>query len=212
MGPQDIPYPTIPPPELDMRTFFQDCPWMQVPAHRHALIIEHSVLPRPRLLGGGPKDGKMSKLAALAAKRRQQEASKSSTGGSDQAGSADDYAETLNKLRISQTSRESSKSEKSSGLNEDQEASSTSNGPDADLARTAEEAAEEQYQNEFQPHQDLRAGPSAFASLLAGTQNNLEPGTSISLLQADLAVKAFDFSEPSPDDKIHQAQTGKASR
>lgn len=154
----------------------------------------------------------MSKLAALAAKRRQQEASKSSSGASDQTGSADDYADTLNKLRISQTSRETPKSEQSSALDEEQEASSASRGPGADPASTTEEATEQQHQNELQAQQDLRAGPSAFARLLAGTQDSLAPSSSVSLLRSDLAVKAFDFSEPSPDDKIHQAQTGKAPR
>ena len=154
----------------------------------------------------------MSKLAALAAKRRQQEASKSSTGGSDQACSMDDYAETLNQLRISQASRESPRSEHYSALHEEQEASSASKGPVADPGRTTEEATEEEHQNELQVQQDLRAGPSAFASLLAGTQDSLEPNTLVSLPQADSAVKAFDFSEPSPDDRIHQAQTGKGLR
>lgn len=168
------------------------------------------MLPRPRLLGGGPKDGKMSKLAALAAKRRQQEASKSSSGKSDQVGSTDDYAETLNKLRISQ-GRETSKSEQSSTPPDEQVSETLSNGQVVENASLVGPPTDDQHQNELYA-QHLRAGPSAFASLLAARQDSFEPNISVPLPQADSALKAFEFSEPSPDDKIHQAQTGKPSR
>ena len=164
-------YLTVPAPQPDMRTFFRDCPWLQIPVQRQGLIIEHCVQPRPRLLGGGPKNGKMSKLAALAAKRRQQEASKSSGRGSDQLGSADDYAETLNKLRISQKSNGTSISSQSSALNEE-ESKADGSGPATDQVSPNEEVVLGQPQSELQTQQDLRAGPSAFASLLAGSPGN----------------------------------------
>ncbi|RMZ84573.1 hypothetical protein DV737_g1244, partial [Chaetothyriales sp. CBS 132003] len=89
--------------------FWSDCPWLQVPLHRQALIIECSALPKGRLLGGASKDGKMSKLQALAAKRLQQAAQTAAPSERPKDTTADDYTHSLHKLRISQAKARAAK-------------------------------------------------------------------------------------------------------
>ena len=56
---------------LTVRDFFTECPWLNVPRRRQALITAEPLNPRGRLLGGSSRDGpKTSKLAALAAARK----------------------------------------------------------------------------------------------------------------------------------------------
>lgn len=70
-----LPVPAFPAPNLSTEAhfsaadFFRDCPWLNVPVHRKADITIEPLYPRLGLLGGAPKDGKVSKLAALAAAR-----------------------------------------------------------------------------------------------------------------------------------------------
>lgn len=59
--------------------FFRDTPWLNVPQHRRADIIVEPLYPRLSLLGGAPpQEGKMSKLAALAAARKKKNSEKPS--------------------------------------------------------------------------------------------------------------------------------------
>ena len=191
-----------------MRDFFFDCPWLQIPTHRQALIVEHPSLLRPRLLGGAPKDGKISKLAALAAKRRQQDALKLSSTGSDQTGSTEDYTDTLKKLRISQASQ-ISKPDQSSSAEKDEDSRPSTDEVTTDQAGKNEDVRVDQRQNEPLPSQDLRAGPSPFASLLIGATPDIEPASSVSVPTLDSIVAPFDFSGPSPDDLVDKAQNSK---
>lgn len=70
-----LPVPAFPAPNLStsahfsVADFFRDCPWLNVPVHRKADIMVEPLYPRLGLLGGAPKEGKLSKLAALAAAR-----------------------------------------------------------------------------------------------------------------------------------------------
>jgi elongation factor 1 alpha-like protein len=180
--------------------FWQDTPWLNIPAHRAALIVEHPSS-RGRLLGGGPKakEGKVSKLAALAAKRRQAEAAKSSED-SVIAGSAtsDDYTETLNQLRISQ-------SRKSVSTETDQQDELAELADDVNMSDANKEAQENPPRKEEEVFQDLRGTPSPFAKTLAG----IGPPTGVNNLTVDqlgLSVPTFKFAEPSPDDVIAKAQ------
>jgi elongation factor 1 alpha-like protein len=62
--------------------FFQDSPWLNIPAHRRGEIVVEPLYPRGGLMGGSSSStgapasstsgGKMSKLAALAAARKKQ--------------------------------------------------------------------------------------------------------------------------------------------
>lgn len=61
--------------------FFRDSPWLNVPAHRKADILVEPLYPRMGLLGGAQEsNGKVSKLAALAAARKKKEGEKQPAG------------------------------------------------------------------------------------------------------------------------------------
>lgn len=191
-----------------MKDFFQDCPWLQIPPHRNALIIENVTYPRPRLLGGAPKDGKVSRIAALAAKRRQQEAAKSSSSEADRPKSSDDYTDTLNKLRISQANRASPHTSQTATVHDlEQEAP-------LDASKTASHGevqpkAKSDEPSEPQMAQSLRAKPSAFASLLIGSKSSNNAGNTLSPSELGSMGDAFDFTEPSPDDVVDRARNSK---
>ncbi|OAX78671.1 translation elongation factor Tu [Emergomyces africanus] len=64
------PIPTCPEP-FSAADFFKDSPWLNVPASRKADILIEPLYPPLGLLGGAPEpSGKVSKLAALAARKR----------------------------------------------------------------------------------------------------------------------------------------------
>lgn len=185
--------------------FFHDCPWLNIPPHRQAIIIEEPQLPKGRLLGGSGKDGKMSKLAALAAKRRKEkEALKSSSD--DTATESNDYTERLRQLHVTQPRRPERSAE-------------TDNDQKAKLQAVKDEERRENVDNSPQIQHDLpepgfvqhlRQPPSAFASVL--TQPGGTAATNNDILQpADdvLARSPFDFSQPSPDDVFRRAQGSK---
>ncbi|PGH09183.1 translation elongation factor Tu [Blastomyces parvus] len=66
------PYPIQSCPEpFSAADFFKDSPWLNIPAHRKADILVEPLYPRLGLLGGAQEtSGKVSKLAALAARKR----------------------------------------------------------------------------------------------------------------------------------------------
>ena len=181
-------------PHSSLKYFFADCPWLNVPQHRQALIVEESIQTRGRLLGGSAKPPKMTKLAALAAKRRQQESQKSSSEDADQAVSID-YNETLKKLQISRPAKET----RSSATNEE-----LPEAKEVDL-EAQDVSMADMSQEEVEPEQDLRGAPSTFGSLLTHTT---EPGHA-SIPFNETAPPKFDFSQPSPDDVISKAQRGR---
>ena len=154
----------------------------------------------------------MSKLAALAAKRRQQEASKSSSTASDQIGDANDYAETLNKLRIGQTNRTSSRPDGIPTSSKEQGSVTTNDGLTKDQAEDMEKPLEDQDQLPTQTNQDIRGSPSPLASLLTDPARRNHPNDMVPLPHADPIVKTFDFNEPSPDDIVTRAQGSKGPR
>lgn len=203
--PSDLhyPYPDTS-TSLDMKEFWDDTPWLAVPAHRAALMIEIPLYPRGRLLGGAPKpkEGKISKLAALAAKRRQAEAAKSGTGDESTkdsgSGASDDYTETLNQLRISHSqNRRFSAEPAPQDAEVDQTDDLKMEGDHKEEAQIAEQKKE--------VAQDLRGTPSSFAKTLASVDSTSGfPGLSIE--QLGLSAATLKFNEPSPDDVISKAQ------
>jgi hypothetical protein len=68
---------------------------------------------------------------------------------------------------------------------------------------------EHKQQEQSWANEQLRASPSAFASLLTGTTAASNFPYSASFLQAYPAAKTFDFAEPSPDDIVIKAQNPK---
>lgn len=189
----------------ELRDFFSDCPWLNVPPHRQALIIEEPLYPRGRLLGGAPKDGKMSKLAALAAKRRKDKEAAQSVAA-DSPAEPNDYAERLRQLHVTQPSPFQKADQ------QDQDA--IGKAPADEAVTLSEEAAETPVDQIKLPEaghiQHLRRPPSTFASIL--TQNNDQrAATPDALLPVDnlSSRSTFDFSQPSPDDVFRKAQGSK---
>ena len=181
-------------PPSSLNEFFSDCPWLKIPEHRQALIVESSNQTRGRLLGGSAKPPKMTKLAALAAKRRQQDSQKSSSEDAGQAVSID-YNETLKKLQISRPAKET----RSSATNEE-----LPEAKEVDLEAQDVSMVDEPH-DKTEPAQDLRGAPSTFGSLLTDTA---EPAHAAIRLDEPAPAK-FDFSQPSPDDIISKAQRGR---
>lgn len=50
--------------------YFKDAPWLNIPEDRRGEILIEPLYPPGRLLGGSPSQGKVSKIAALAAARK----------------------------------------------------------------------------------------------------------------------------------------------
>ena len=67
------------------KDFFHDTPWLNVPPHRRGEILIEPLYPSAGLLGGSSSSGagKVSKLAALAAKRKQRDAEKKAAAGKE---------------------------------------------------------------------------------------------------------------------------------
>ncbi|KIV83257.1 translation elongation factor Tu [Exophiala sideris] len=191
--------------------FFKDSPWLRIPDHRKAEIIIEPLYPRLGLLGGASGGGKMSKLAALAAKRRQKESGRSDSSATDTTGSQDDYAASLNKLRISHTDRTGP------GARQHTDSSDTSSvrlepesrkpEPDAKSEQEIGVAADNTPDPSVAVDSNLRGRPSAFASIMTSHDQDRHLPSSHNLLPINHIAKSFDFAEPSPDDVVTKAQT-----
>ncbi|KAJ9653714.1 hypothetical protein H2198_007112 [Neophaeococcomyces mojaviensis] len=191
-----------PPPSV--KGFFDDCPWLQIPPHRKAEILVEPVHTVRGLLGGASKDPKMSKLAALAAKRRQKEsagppaATKSSADAPQ-----DEYAANLSKLSLSSdTAKDRGKKAKEQGglpaaSNEDADEAGEENEPPAELGSIEEEPVV------------ARTQPSEFAVTFLNTPRTPYQTTTLSFNVLTGDNQAFDFKDPSPDDIVYKAQTGR---
>lgn len=215
------------------REFFRDSPWLNVPAHRKAEILIEPLYPRLGLMGGAPQqqEGKVSKLAALAAARKKKEAEKAATSGQAQDGAAPKAS----KPSMSLMERLSTANDKKpapttarGGALASRLASSRSPQPRGEQRRppsTREPAATppaekkpdsvEQKNGGLQLQvTTLRAPPSTFAATIVGSAAPAaEPsrlfGTSVDVLHVygeDL-TEPFDFTGPSPDDVVLNAQS-----
>lgn len=192
---------------------------MQIPKERRGEIIIEPLYPRLGLLGGSSKDGKMSKLAALAAKRRQKENQQSSSSISDSTlSSRDDYTSGLNRLKIT---RPSTKPDKSTEKRTQSELSAVEKTPPVDKNHLQIQSKEEGVQkNKLGENQEqevdvipkdinLRARPSAFASVMTHNNHSTSLTKPLTFSNEDLVAKTFDFTEPSPDDVVTKAQHSK---
>ncbi|PGH15027.1 translation elongation factor Tu [Helicocarpus griseus UAMH5409] len=245
-GPISSPYPIPPCPEpFSAADFFKDSPWLNVPAHRKADILVEPLYPPLGLLGGAPEaSGKVSKLAALAAKKRKDNekkaAAESGSGSGSAAGSESSSppfgtpVSLLDRLAVNgksqgappaRTIRLPLRSGKSSmnhtpkqplspgpGGEEEQPTPSEPEPPNG--KRKAAAASSELTEERPLKLPDLRAEPSAFATVLVGTapaRNAPQPNPIthdfdvMAFFGQDL-TKAFDFAEPSPDDIVNNAR------
>jgi len=208
-------------PPSTAKDFFQDSPWLNIPPHRRAEILIEPVFPRLGLLGGSSAgEGKMSKIAALAARRRQKENEKQNTTNIDTTNSS------LSKLRAATahtsyplkqhptTPRPTPES--ISALSQKQEFPSPKYPPPTiqeeknyttlkrDLSDVVQSVADVT---------DLQAKPSSFArTLMISHENSLhftpEPPNPF----PQRAITFFDFLKPSPDDMVLKAQNFKGPR
>ncbi|OKL56325.1 hypothetical protein UA08_08397 [Talaromyces atroroseus] len=217
--------------------FFRDTPWLNVPQHRKADIIIESLYPRLGLPGGAAaQEGKMSKLAALAAARKKKNIEKPSDGAetllqphlSEQKPTPRSLSERLavNNTRpsvrpggLSGITRESrgnggrvANSKSTPTVSEPHKKAVAQ--PPVDKGRIVQETAKRQ-----QPWEDmdLCAVPSTFAATIVGNESPSKtlPGPShlfgssfdvMHIYQQDM-TEAFDFAGPSPDDVVLNAQS-----
>lgn len=156
----------------------------------------------------------MSKLAALAAKRRQKESERSESSATDTTSSKDDYTASLNKLRISHTTRTEPSTQRT-------------DASDASSATLESESHDQKQEQNNKTEQDrgeatgetpdlsvavdtnIRARPSAFASIMTSHDRDRRLSSSQNLLPVNDIAKSFDFTEPSPDDVVTKAQNPK---
>ncbi|EXJ92949.1 elongation factor 1-alpha [Capronia epimyces CBS 606.96] len=217
-GDQEFTSSTIPSIQFSAAEFFKDCPWLRIPENRKAEILIEPLYPRLGLLGGASTGGKMSKLAALAAKRRQKEGERSESTATSSAESQDGYTARLNKLRISVDNRA-----KPVAGREADTPRKTGVGvrPDSEVT----EQLNEQHRSE--PSSDvgtvvssdlsisvepcIRGRPSPFASIMTSHDADIRLSASPDLLALGEIAKSFDFTEPSPDDVVRGAQNPKAA-
>lgn len=208
------------PRPLSARQFFEDCPWFNVPAQRRAEILVESLYPRGRLLGGAPAETRMSKLAALAARRRQKENTKPSVSEQEEGEKpSEDYATSLNKLRISATpstkrrlSKDTNDDTRLIKITTDEKIKGFDTGGPLPVTQDQEPLAAQEDEQVTVLTTNLAAQPSLFANVIMGPGpcliNQVSDPLSI-LTPDDLITKKFHFTEPSPDDKVARAQNAK---
>jgi elongation factor 1 alpha-like protein len=205
------------PQQFDAKAFFEDTPWLDIPPSRRAHIV-CEVLPQPRgLLGGSAKSEKMSKLAALAAKRRQKENARPVQAEESGPTAANDYASSLKALRLSSAPPVERKvSEKQSEVDtaatQKLAANDLETHPTKHLKIDKLDPSKPEFQ--FKP-EDVIAQPSAFAKTMFGAAPQARPLNLVLPIHEPLHgdySPAFDFTTPSPDDLVTRAQAAKGPR
>ncbi|MBA7489966.1 hypothetical protein ES702_00500 [subsurface metagenome] len=146
----------------------------------------------------------MSKLAALAAKRRQKEnANLPTPEKTTENEPKDEYAASLSKLSLgSDSSRRRNIKDK-----DDDVLMKTSSIGEVEKDSSQEAAEPENTKNPEDEPIVERVHPSAFAGIFSNkdvaTTSSIDPN----LLKN--TAPAFDFNDPSPDDIVYKAQTGR---
>jgi elongation factor 1 alpha-like protein len=209
-----IDYAQIPPPlqcsvPFSAADFFRDTPWLNVPQHRKANIIIEPLYPRLGLLGGAAQEGKISKLAALAAARKKKNIEKPAEGteGPPQPQSVEQKptSRSLSERLAVNNARPSARPGGLSALTRDsrlnggrvtsQKSTPTVPEPDkktvpqpsVDKGRISQEAEPKPQQP--RENIDLRAVPSTFAATIVGDGG---PSTTLSEPSHHLLGSSFD--------------------
>ncbi|KUL91103.1 hypothetical protein ZTR_00977 [Talaromyces verruculosus] len=209
--------------------FFRDTPWLNVPQHRRADILVEPLYPRLGLLGGASQEGKMSKLAALAAARKKKTSEKPPVTEGQPPAQADAQKlaapRSLSERLAMNGSKPAVRSGGLSALSKERRAANLKSPPIVSkpenksvIKPLAKEERIEQATEKQQPEEaaDLRAHPSTFAATIVGNGTHptkTEPGHLLSssfdvmhIYQQDV-TEAFDFAGPSPDDIVFNAQS-----
>ena len=143
----------------------------------------------------------MSKLAALAAKRRQKEAAASQTSQTIAEPLADEYAASLSKLSLG-NDRLRDRKQSAAAVEKEPAAGSSTDAEQQGIPVDTEQAA---------PEEEIvvtRTNPSAFAGAFL---NSTHAPPYLVIDPTDLVEKpAFTFNDPSPDDIVFKAQTGRS--
>lgn len=216
--------------------FFRDSPWLNVPQHRKADILVEPLYPRLGLLGGASQEGKMSKLAALAAARKKKNSEKLGTATatdeslqsrpSEQKPAPRSLSE---RLAVNNNAKVPVRAGGLSGLARGNRRSGglanlngTSDVSESDRKAVVQPSGyngriEEEVQKEKpEEHMDLRAAPSTFAATIVGNEGPSVTPEPSHLLGRSFEVmhiyhpditEAFDFAGPSPDDVVLNAQS-----
>lgn len=185
------------------------------------------IFPRLGLLGGSSAgDGKMSKIAALAAKRRQKnENQKASTANIES--SVENSASSMSRLRVSTKDipetpakgplQPRQKLEPKTRPEQTQDPPSLEEASSSPTKSGKDEKADETFKPDHVQSAgdvaDLRATPSMFARTLMDFRDStltFPPRPSTSL--PDPVISSFDFSRPSPDEVVLRAQNSKGPR
>lgn len=208
---QEIANSTICSTPFSAAEFFKDSPWLQIPEHRKAEITIQPLYPRFGLLGGASKGSKMSKLAALAAKRKQQANEQSGSVSADNLTRPDDYTANLDKLRISKPAKALLGADDREIQNQIADEDLAMKGADDDPRSPGKKwgPSKDQLDQSILVDPDIRGHPSAFASIMTSQATEKESQPSSHDFSEGLHTKSFDFTEPSPDDIVTQAQNVK---
>lgn len=212
--------------------FFRDAPWLNIPLDRKADIIVEPLYPRLGLLGGAP-EGKMSKLAALAAARKKKESEKpvvapEQPSNAEQSENKSTQRSLAERLAVNST-KVPEKAGGISALSKESRLGSRLSKPRS--PPVAQDHNEETVlrppvdkdiptpkpsQQQLDDGANLRAPPSTFASAIVGDGNYLstsEPGHlcsnkfDVMQVYGQDFTEAFDFVGPSPDDVVINAQS-----
>jgi elongation factor 1 alpha-like protein len=218
---------------LSAKGFFNDCPWFGIPPHRHANILIEPLYPRLGLLGGSPStatDGKMSKLAALAARRRQKENEKALARGGDKVQPQEKQTSSFSGSRNPQSSP--SEPPERTCMNDGTETNNLDStkdflpsNPVANLVRCEPQLRSVEVRADstnspasLEPPTAVRANPSPFAvTIMARDLSAVDTGSNVAndfasaMSFTSPRAKPFDFTDPSPDDVVTKAQSSKGS-
>lgn len=184
--------------------------------------------PRLGLLGGASQEGKMSKLAALAAARKKKTSETPPVTEGQPPAQADEQKpapRTLSERLAMSGSKPAIKTGGLSALSKERRTANLKSPPifskpkdESAIKPPVDEERIEQATEKQQPEEaaDLRACPSTFAATIIGNGYHPtapEPGHLLSssfdvmhIYQQDV-TEAFDFAGPSPDDIVFNAQS-----
>jgi len=192
---------------VSAKDFFRDCPWFNIPSHRRADILIEPLYPRGGLLGGATPataKPKVSKIAALVAKRRQKENERPVTGSTQPLPSKAAAGPLLG-------------NDSGPGIVPPRRAPldlhRTPPTPSRHSLPTAKPAFTEPAATQESPPTaaDLRAQPSAFATVITEHTAWTSPEATLTTDFAnfhfdDPPAETYAFTDPSPDAIVSEAQ------